>query len=317
MDALNFSPVLVAALLRWIIGATFWLAAITKWLDIASFRHSLEELNIIPRPIVPSAAVGIASLESVFGLAFLLNWQHQITAISSFFMVLGFTSVLAIKLRRGATTGCGCFGPRLDNRLGAWTFFRNALLLLLSLLVFFSPYHQWNPLPVLVLTVSGAFAAAWWLTHPKQQASAIQEAGRSLPSQIIPQASVTTVLSRRDFLRQSGVAGIAIVGASLLHGLGITSVLSATLNPNTPNSWCQQTYYHYQRCGVGCPSNQMLYHRMVRNCSYNPCDGNYTYWVTVESYCITCDCYCDIKTCNCPCTCQCCDPCSVCTDECY
>lgn len=310
---------ILIAVPRWVLGAIFVLAAATKWLDLSSFQRTVTTLGFIPRIWISYLAIGVAGFETIVGLALLLNWQHQIAATLSFGVILTFTGVLVIKFRRGETEGCGCFGSRLDKEIGHWTFIRNALLLGLSLLVFFTPTTVWNPLivPLTILVVISV--VAWWLSHskPTTQTTQTEPILSSTPTISTTSQSYDAV-SRRDFLRKSGLAGLGLLGAGVLYGTGVTPVFA-----DLP-CYCQQYYSHYEgRCGIsGCSAERVRHHVWRRicdpcycGCNVSRCCGGFV--TEVSNTCEWCECFCDSKgPCNCSCGYDCCEPCYVCTEPC-
>lgn len=239
----------LTSLATWILGAVFLLAATAKWFDLASFRYALSAFAIAPRSWTPYLAIAVPSLESILGLALLFNWQIKIVASICLVVLVTLTSILGFKLRQGKTEGCGCFGPRLDARIGRWTFVRNGLLIGLVLFILFTPSAAWNSMPAIVTALVAIPLLGWWLTGLKQAPSA---------AELEPPYSTShaRTLLRRDFLRQLGLAGVGFVGVSLLHGLGVTSTSAAPHLPkeadlpNAPNV-CTQWYYHYDpTCGT-------------------------------------------------------------------
>jgi len=204
MDSLY--PVFIS-LPRWALGTTLLLAAATKWLDLPAFQQVVRKLHITPQAWIPLLAAGVASAETAIGLTLLFNWYPKAAASASTGLLVAFTALLVVQLRRGEAEGCGCFGSVRKEKLGLWALIRNALLVGLSLIVCLAPVERWNPLPIpLVLSVV-VLATARWLASPKQNPGSDQVA-QSLPS--------APAITRRDFLRRIGRVGLGLLGVSLL-----------------------------------------------------------------------------------------------------
>lgn len=257
------------------------------------------DLRIIPDRSVPAAALTIVGMEAILGIVLLINWKPRVSGVISFAVLLLFTVVLTRAYRQGKTGGCGCFGSRIDQHIGKWTFVRNSLAMILALVVFLGPSPQLNPLAIVVPVIIAALGTSIWFIWQQRTSD---EAPNILPTlnPIIP-------LSRRTFLRQAGTAGIGFVGLGILQGLTMKSALAAQ---RLPEDTYNQNYDHNESvCGTfGCSAFNRRNHQLVRWCSDSPsCSvGQWSQW---GSSCVTCECACDSITPCVPC-CDCCDPCA-------
>ncbi|MBI5945327.1 MAG: twin-arginine translocation signal domain-containing protein [Chloroflexi bacterium] len=122
-------------------------------------------------------------------------------------------------------------------------------------------------------------------------------------------SSTAIDLSRRDFLKQVGNAGLSLLGITLLNRLGVMPV------PSDPRCPCTQTYQHYEtRCGTfGCTYSQRKHHVWTRRCEscYCGCGSSCrTAWGNGVYSCVVCGYVCDSITPNCGCACSYCNPCA-------
>ena len=142
------------SLSRWILGTTLFLAAMTKWLDLANFQRLIVRWHLGRQEWSPIIARGVPGLEFLIGLALLLNLYPKLVAVFSIGLLTIFTLVLTVRLVKGETEGCGCFGSSKNDKITSLTLIRNAFLLILSFLILQTPNTNWNPLSIpLVLSI--------------------------------------------------------------------------------------------------------------------------------------------------------------------
>lgn len=259
---------------RLTLGAAFLLAGLTKWLDPSGLITALSGLRLFPAPALPALAGGLALTESLLGAALLLNVLPRSAAAGGFVLLLAFTAFLILQYRRGERQGCGCFGSAHRDRIGPASFARNAGLLGLAAVVFFTPDASPNP---------------WWAVMPLLIAIAVL-AKRLARPQAAPQAApAVPASSRRDFLRRLGQTSAALLGVALLERLGLRPVLAQYYCP------CTQTYDHYEAwCNTqGCSGETRRHHVYTRTCEPCACGCNTnqccSLWSRCSCSCISCD----------------------------
>jgi hypothetical protein len=98
-------------LARLVVGFSFGLAAATKLRDVAAFRHALEDLQVVPRRVVP--AVGAAVLVGETSAATLMlasGWYVAAGFAVAIGLLAAFSAAVASALRRRLRVRCNCFG---------------------------------------------------------------------------------------------------------------------------------------------------------------------------------------------------------------
>jgi hypothetical protein len=243
-------------------------------------------------------ARGIPSLEAIIGITLLLNFYSKFAAAFSIGLLTSFTVLLSIRLIRGETEGCGCFGTSKNDKVTLLTLMRNAFLLSLSFVILLTPDTNWNPLLIPLALSIASFILAQRQTLAKQD----HFAQNTISSQSID-------MSRRDFLKQAGNFGLSLLGITLLNRWFTPPP------PQDPSCPCTQTYQHYEAtCGTfGCTYAQRMHHVWTRTCEscYCGCGSScHTAWGNGSSWCVTCGDYCDSITPNCGCACNYCNPCA-------
>jgi uncharacterized membrane protein YphA (DoxX/SURF4 family) len=245
--------ILLVSIARWILGSALLLAALTKWFDLSSFQRVIMLWRVGRPEWSAIIARGVPGLETFIGIALLLNVYPKITAALSVGLLIIFTSLLTVRLVKGETEGCGCFGNSQNEKINSITIVRNFLLLSLSLYILFAPEESWNPLPIPLTLVIGILILAR-IRVPSDYANhgLVQTQVSSAPD----------YLSRRSFLK----LGLGILGAMLLDTLGIKPAYALSCSP-PPRCCCTQTYHHNESsCGTfGCSQFQRRHHKWTRH----------------------------------------------------
>ncbi|MBI5945326.1 MAG: DoxX family membrane protein [Chloroflexi bacterium] len=117
--------IFLISLSRWILGTTLLLAALTKWFDIASFQRIIVRWQLGRQEWSLIVTWGISSLETIIGVALLLNFYSKIVAVFSIGLLTAFTLLLSFRLIKGETEGCGCFGSSKNDKITPLTLIRN------------------------------------------------------------------------------------------------------------------------------------------------------------------------------------------------
>jgi len=120
--------------LRWILGAIFIYAGITKVQQPLSFADSIATFRLLPNAWVNIFALALPTFEIVIGLMLLTGWKCRLAA----FATVGLTAIFAVALGqaliRGLNVDCGCFGSGRPSVPKTWmSFGRDILLMAVSL----------------------------------------------------------------------------------------------------------------------------------------------------------------------------------------
>lgn len=125
-------------------------AGIGKLADLPTFRRSIESLQLIPDSATRYAAFGIAWLELILALCWLLGFQRVLTGTAIAVLILSFTSVYAYLLLTGKRPTCSCLGLLTRYIVlqdeGQSVVIRNGILLAAmgvgAILLYFKPRKQ-------------------------------------------------------------------------------------------------------------------------------------------------------------------------------
>lgn len=123
---------------RFALGLVFVVSAWSKLkspAEFAAFTRSVRRLGVLPDgALARVAAIGIAAAEVVVPVLVAIPWGVSVVAgyVAAVFMLSAFTVGIALSLRRGDRTPCGCFG-RSPVPLGGRHVVRNLLLVAIAL----------------------------------------------------------------------------------------------------------------------------------------------------------------------------------------
>lgn len=123
-------------ILRIALGSILVLAGASKARDRAAFLDALGEFGMVPGVLRPLVSLLIPTAEIAVGAVLVGGLAHRAAAVAAATMIAVFTVGVAIRLARGGEGGCGCFGSLSRSRMGLGTIWRNAVLLVLAVLVF-------------------------------------------------------------------------------------------------------------------------------------------------------------------------------------
>jgi uncharacterized membrane protein YphA (DoxX/SURF4 family) len=118
-------------LVRLALAVLFLYGGIVKLLAPKAFAATISTYGLVPEGLLPFFAVGLPIIETVSGLALLIDhpWGlHLITGLLALFVL-----VLGYAIRGDLDVDCGCFGAEeLDKRAGLRSaFYRDLVLLFL------------------------------------------------------------------------------------------------------------------------------------------------------------------------------------------
>jgi putative oxidoreductase len=118
---------LLARAARFLLGAIFLWASVTKVPDMAAFAESVANYRIVPPSLVPVVAAAVVGVEIAAGVALILNVWARAAALLLAALLAVFTVGLASALARGIDLACGCFGG--TDAATWWTVLRDVALL--------------------------------------------------------------------------------------------------------------------------------------------------------------------------------------------
>ena len=134
MNQIMIDPV-VDIVIRGAFALLFALAGLEKFHDRATFQFQLEEYQLLPKQLVPVAAIGVISAEIIIAIALLLPSSIYGVVMGTTLLMV-YATAICINLIRGRTwMDCGCLGSTGEG-LSYWLVTRNlgltsGLLLLL------------------------------------------------------------------------------------------------------------------------------------------------------------------------------------------
>lgn len=117
-------------LIRWLLGAIFLYAGITKALDVAAFAMAIGRYAMLPELGNMVLASILPYLEIYTALLLISGRWLRPAALLSVLMYSMFSAALLTAALRGLAIDCGCFG----SAAGAWSSVGVALLRSLALL---------------------------------------------------------------------------------------------------------------------------------------------------------------------------------------
>lgn len=130
----------LAFISRLILGIVLLRSAWGKLTDVAGFARGLAAYQLLPAPTIAPLAWLLPLLEGALALAFLLGWVLPLAGMVAALLLLTFTVAIVINLRRGRVVSCNCHGSAQQTPISWGLVARNALLLVLAiLLAAFSP----------------------------------------------------------------------------------------------------------------------------------------------------------------------------------
>ena len=176
------------------LGLFFLRSAWGKLADVRGFRHGLADYHLLPAWAVAPLAWALPLLEAVLAAALLVGVALPVAAAGAAGLLLTFSVAIVINLRRGRAIACNCHGSAQPTPISWGLVVRNALLLVLALLLVGAAPHtvslaslaarwqaewalvaSWNSVPLAVLGSTGGLAAAI-LTTTLDLHTAVQQA---------------------------------------------------------------------------------------------------------------------------------------------
>ncbi len=118
----------LAYALQLALGVVFAAAAAPKLRHPGAFARTVAGYRLLPRRLVPAAAVALIIVESFLAVAFLSGWLRAIALPLAMLVLVVFASAVIVNLRRGHRIECGCFGSG-GERISARSVIRLFVLL--------------------------------------------------------------------------------------------------------------------------------------------------------------------------------------------
>ena len=128
---MNFDPVIpiISSLL---LSYIFVVAGLHKWQDIAEFKTTLTNYQIVPDSLLGGFSYIVPVLEIVCGVTLLLPPTSVFAAFLAATLLLMYIFGIAINLLKGRRSiDCGCGGTEQKQSISEWLIIRNGLLLVM------------------------------------------------------------------------------------------------------------------------------------------------------------------------------------------
>jgi putative oxidoreductase len=97
---------------RWYLGALFVWASLHKIAFPAEFAVDIATYDLLPLPLLNSAAITLPWIEVGAGLMLLAGFRIRAGALLVSGMMLVFIAALTLALARGLDMSCGCFASQ-------------------------------------------------------------------------------------------------------------------------------------------------------------------------------------------------------------
>ena len=116
-------------IVRMALAALFIYGGVTKLFDPKAFAVTISAYDLVPETLLPFFAVGLPLIETIAGLALVMDrpWGlHLITGLLALFVF-----VLGYGILGDLNVDCGCFGAEeLDKQARLWEAFYRDLVLI-------------------------------------------------------------------------------------------------------------------------------------------------------------------------------------------
>jgi len=126
-------------IVRVVIGGIFIVAGAAKMGHFAEFAQQIAAFRILPQPLVAPMAVLMPFVEIVVGACLVAGFSTRVAAWIAVALLFVFDVAIASAVVRGLHLNCGCFGPN-DATVTTWAEVgRDAIFVVLALLVALRP----------------------------------------------------------------------------------------------------------------------------------------------------------------------------------
>lgn len=144
MTRSNNSKITVTSLC--LVGATLWLAAVTKAQHIGEFWAVLETVPLLPESLLVPVSGVVIALEFLLPFGFMVSGLRRGSLIACLALFSCFGLYALWRIATGQLGGCGCFTGLL-NLTSVQDLFLDLVLISLSLLALrSSPAHRIAPM---------------------------------------------------------------------------------------------------------------------------------------------------------------------------
>ena len=129
----------VVLVLRIVVGAIFVVAGVAKVGHASEFAAQIAGFRILPQAAIPAMALVLPFLEILLGGYLIVGLFTRVSAWCAVVLLAVFDGAIASAVVRGLTVSCGCFGPS-DTTVTTWgEVARDAVFVLLALVVALRP----------------------------------------------------------------------------------------------------------------------------------------------------------------------------------
>lgn len=129
----------IVTLVRVGLGVLFVVAGASKIGHADLFAAQMAGFRLLPEPVIAPAALALPFLEVLLGGYLITGLFTRASAWAAVALLALFDAAIASAVVRGMTVSCGCFGPN-DATVTTWAeVARDAILVLLALLVALRP----------------------------------------------------------------------------------------------------------------------------------------------------------------------------------
>lgn len=151
---------LILAIARASLILVFAVAALAKLKDLRAARQGLVEFGL-PLAVARPGAVALPLVELGTAAALLVPAIVWLGGVAASSLLTAFTAAIAFNLWRGRRPDCRCFGQIAAGPIGFATVARNAVLVIVALLIVAQgPDHAWASLPDVLTALSSPSVAA-------------------------------------------------------------------------------------------------------------------------------------------------------------
>ena len=119
------------------LAVVFICAGVLKMQSPQAFADSINDYDLIPRPLINPVALSLPLLEVIVGTMLLLGRQKRGAVFSAILLLGVFTVALVQAAARGLEIDCGCFGTSPEGAWNTWTFvLRDFFLLSIATVIY-------------------------------------------------------------------------------------------------------------------------------------------------------------------------------------
>lgn len=129
---MQFDPV-IPITCSLILSYVFVVASFHKCQNIAGFKQTLSDYQVVPDSLLSLFVYSIPAVEMITGIALLIPISSGLAATSASALLCIYIFAIGINLFKGRRTiDCGCGGTEQKQNISEWLLLRNCLLLFLA-----------------------------------------------------------------------------------------------------------------------------------------------------------------------------------------